>query len=250
MKRRKFIQYAGAGTIASLGLYREQRASAQTAVTIQWLGHTCFLFTGGARILVNPFRSIGCTAGYRAPQVGSNVVMISSLLFDEGWTQGLPGNPRKLSESGIYELASGQVQGIATDHDLRGGRQFGTNVMWRWNQGGLTILHMGGAAAPITDEQRILIGQVDVILIPVGGGPKAYGPQAARQAIADIGPKIVIPTHYRTAAADPATCELQPLDDFLALMDAPVRQVGNRTALSRASLPESGYRIDVFSYSF
>ncbi|MEO0408194.1 MAG: MBL fold metallo-hydrolase [Cyanobacteria bacterium P01_A01_bin.135] len=250
MKRRKFIQHAGAGALASLGLYREQRAAAQTAVTLQWLGHTCFLFTGGQRVLVNPFRTIGCTAGYRPPEVTADVVMTSSLLFDEGWTQDLPGSPRKLADPGIYELASGQVQGIVSDHDLKGGRQFGTNVMWRWNQGGLTILHMGGAAAPITDEQRILIAQVDVVIIPVGGGPKAYGPQAARDAIAEIEPKIVIPAHYRTGAADPETCSLQPLDDFLSLMDAPVRQVGNSTALTPASLPESGYRIDVFSYSF
>jgi len=251
MKRRKFIQYASAGAIASLGLYREQRASAQTAsVTVEWLGHTCFLFTGGQRILVNPFRTVGCTAGYRAPQVTADVVMTSSQLFDEGWTTGLPGNPRKLDEPGIYELDSGQVQGITSDHDLRGGRQFGSNVLWRWNQGGLTILHMGGAAAPITDEQEILIGRADVILIPVGGGPKAYGPQAAKDAIERLEPKIVIPTHYRTAAADAATCDIQPLDDFLSLMDAPVRQVGNRTSLSKSSLPDSGYRVDVFSYGF
>ncbi|MGF1537936.1 MAG: MBL fold metallo-hydrolase [Elainellaceae cyanobacterium] len=249
MKRRKFIQYAGAGAIATLGLYRDQRAQAQTSsVTVEWLGHTCFLFSGGQRILVNPFRTIGCTAGYRAPQVEADVVMSSSRLFDEGWTVGLPGSPRKLVDPGIYELASGRVEGIAADHDRVGGRRFGVNTLWRWSQGGLTILHMGGAAAPITEEQRILIGRSDIVLIPVGGGPKAYGPQEAKAAIERLNPKIVIPTHYRTAAAG-ENCDLQPLDDFLSMMDAPVRQVGSRTSFSSASLPESGYRIDVFSYS-
>ncbi len=250
MKRRKFFQYAGAGAIATLGLSRGQRAQAQSSsVTIEWLGHTCFLFSGGQRILVNPFRPAGCTAGYRAPQVAADVVMTSSKLFDEGWTVDLPGNPRKLSEPGIYELASGRVEGITADHDRQGGRRFGTNILWRWSQGGLTILHMGGAAAPVTEEQRILVGRADVVLIPVGGGPKAYAPQEAKAAIERIGPKIVIPTHYRTAAAD-AACDLQPLDDFLSIMDAPVRQVGSRASFSSASLPESGYRVDVFGYNF
>ncbi|MGF1515882.1 MAG: MBL fold metallo-hydrolase [Elainellaceae cyanobacterium] len=250
MKRRKFIQYAGAGAIATLGLSRGQKATAQTSsVTVEWLGHTCFLFTGGQRILVNPFRPVGCAAGYRAPLVAADVVMTSSKLFDEGWTVGLPGEPRKLTEPGIYELTSGRVEGITADHDRRGGRQFGSNTLWKWRQGGLTILHMGGAAAPITDEQRILIGRIDMMLVPVGGGPKAYGPQEAKAAIDRIAPKIVVPTHYRTAAAG-EVCDIRPLDDFLSIMDAPVRQVGSQASFSQASLPEEGYRIDTFSYGF
>jgi L-ascorbate metabolism protein UlaG (beta-lactamase superfamily) len=259
MKRREFIRYAGAGlgTAIGLGIVSRQQASqaqSNSSVTIQYLGHTCFLFTGGGRrILVNPFRSIGCTAGYRSPDVAADLVMVSSRLLDEGAPQNIPGNPRLLSEPGIYEFSGGmQVQGVRTNHDDIGGRRFGVNVVWSWNQGGLKILHMGGAATPITVEERILMGNPDVLFVPVGGGPKAFTPEEAQAAVRSLSPKIIIPTHYRTQAADEATCDILPLDHFLSLMEGtPITQVGGDTVTLRPSdLPESGSRIEVLSYRF
>jgi L-ascorbate metabolism protein UlaG (beta-lactamase superfamily) len=250
MKRRHFVQYAGASLLATtgLGIVTPKLVQAQTgSVTVQALGHTCFLFTGDGRsILVNPFRPIGCTAGYSAPQVAADIVMISSRLLDEGVVEGLPGNPRILSDPGIYELPGTSIQGISTDHDTVGGQRFGINVVWRWTQGGINILHMGGAAAPVTVEQQILMGRPDLLLIPVGNGPKAYGPEEAKAAIQTLNPKLIIPTQYRTEAADEATCDILPLDNFLALMEGtPINRVGNSIALGQADLPESGSQIIV-----
>lgn len=258
MKRRQLFHYAGAGlgaAIATVAASRWYPAQAQSAssLTIQWLGHTCFLFTGsGRRILTNPFLPIGCTAGYRKPQVASDLVMISSRLLDEGVTEGLPGNPRVLSESGIFEFTGMQVQGIRTAHDDLGGRRFGDNVVWRWNQGGLVVLHLGGAAAPITVEEQILMGRPDVLMLPVGNGVKAFTPEEARDTVQRLNPKIVIPTHYRTQAADEAACDILPLENFLTLMEGtPVqRSNGDSITLRAADLPSSGARIQVLSYRF
>lgn len=144
------MRYAGAGLLATLGtglasgFESYQAQSASGALSIQWLGHTCFLFTGsGLRVLVNPFRTIGCTAGYRAPKVTADLVLISSQLFDEGAVEGLSGNPRILFEPGAYEVSGVQLQGISTPHDRVSGRRFGTNVAWRWTQGGVNVLHLG-----------------------------------------------------------------------------------------------------------
>jgi L-ascorbate metabolism protein UlaG (beta-lactamase superfamily) len=183
--------------------------------------------------------------------VAADLFMISSRLFDEGVTEGLPGNPRLLSESGIYEFDGMQVQGIRTDHDDVGGRRFGDNIVWRWNQGGLTIVHMGGAAAPITVEQQILISRPDIALIPVGGGVKAYTPEEAKAALQVLRPKIMIPTHYRTQAADETTCDIQPLDNFLSLIEGtPVERNGDSISIRRSDLPASGTKIQILSYSF
>lgn len=260
MKRRQFIRYASMSALSAAlatGISSaEQPSHAQTggSVTLTWLGHTCFLFSGsGRRILVNPFRPIGCTAGYRPPNVAADLVLISSRLLDEGVVDGVPGNPRILAEPGVYEFQNLQVQGISTYHDRNQGRRFGINTVWRWNQEGLNILHMGGAAAPVTVEQQILMGRPDVLLLPVGGGVKAYTPQEAKQAIEVLSPKVVVPTHYRTAAAEPDTCDITELDQFLALMgdDVPVsRRNSDTVSLSRASLPDSGFKIEVLSYRF
>jgi len=230
-----------------------QGYSAQTggALGVQWLGHSCFLFTGdGRRILVNPFRSLGCTAGYRAPRVAAELVLISSQLLDEGAVELVPGNPRLLYESGVYQFNKKRIQGIRTDHDRLGGKRFGTNVAWQWRQGGLNILHLGGTASPISLEQKILMGRPDVLFVPIGGGANVYAPDEARQAIQVLNPKLIIPTHYRTKAAAANECESVGIEQFLSLMSGtPVRRSGNTLSLRSANLPKEGMAIQVMSYS-
>ncbi|TAF21789.1 MAG: Zn-dependent hydrolase, partial [Nostocales cyanobacterium] len=50
MKRRELLGYAGAGLATALvtNFSSHLPVNAQSSgVSIQWLGHTCFLFTGG-----------------------------------------------------------------------------------------------------------------------------------------------------------------------------------------------------------
>jgi L-ascorbate metabolism protein UlaG (beta-lactamase superfamily) len=259
MKRRQLMRYAGAGLLTTLGTgltsgfnpSLAQKASG--GLSVQWLGHTCFLFTGsGLRVLVNPFRPIGCTAKYRPPKVAADLVLISSQLLDEGDIEGLPGNPKILYEPGAYQVSGVRLQGISIPHDRNGGRNFGTNVAWLWTQGGIKILHMGGAAAPIDIEQKILIGRPDLALVPVGGGRKAYNPQEAKQAVNALNPKVLIPTQFRTQAADDGACDLVSVDEFLTLMDGmSVNRVRSDTITLRPSdLPQSGSVVKLLSYQF
>jgi L-ascorbate metabolism protein UlaG (beta-lactamase superfamily) len=259
MKRRQLMRYAGAGLLTTMGTVIASEFSPSLAqkpsggLSVQWLGHTCFLFSGsGLRILVNPFRPIGCTAGYRPPKVAADLVLISSQLLDEGEIEGLPGDPQILYEPGAYKVSGIQLQGISIAHDREGGRRFGSNVAWLWSQSGIKILHLGGAAAPLEIEQKILIGRPDLVLIPVGGGPKAYNPEEAKQAISALNPKMVIPTHYRTQAADSSNCEIVAVDEFLTLMDGMTvrRANSNAIALKSSDLPENGPVVQLLSYNF
>ncbi len=256
MKRRQLMRSVGAASLAAVGTtflggFQKSQAQTSSGVSVRSLGHTCFLFTGNnQRVLVNPFRRVGCTAGYPALNVTADVVLISSRLLDEGAVEDVQGNPTQLYEPGVYQLNGLQFQGIRTNHDRMDGMRFGLNIVWRWNQGGLNILHLGGAAAPITLEQQILMGRPDLLLLPVGGGPKAYNPTEAKAAMDFLQPKIVIPTHYRTQAADAASCDIVPVEEFLALVGGvPVRQANSSAiALSPADLPASGSVIQLLSY--
>jgi len=259
MKRRQLMRYASAGLLTTIGTglasgFRSSQAETGSGtLSVQWLGHTCFLFSGGgSRVLVNPFRTLGCTQGYRAPKVAADLVLISSQLLDEGAAEGLPGNPRILYEPGVYQVGGIQLQGISLAHDRVGGRRFGSNVAWQWTQSGIKILHLGGAAAPIALEQKILMGSPDLALVPVGGGPKAYDPQEAKQAVNVLNPKVVIPTHFRTQAADGSACEIVTVDDFLGLMDGmKVRRVNSDTiTINSADLPQNEPVIQVLNYNF
>ncbi|MGQ4647463.1 MBL fold metallo-hydrolase [Lyngbya aestuarii] len=259
MKRRQLMRYLGTGllttfsTVVASELTPSQAQTPSSTLSVKWLGHTCFLFTGGGlRVLVNPFRTLGCTAGYRPPQIDADIVLISSQLLDEGAAGGLPGNPQIIFEPGAYEISGVKIQGIATPHDRVGGKRFGTNVAWQWNQSGVKILHLGGAAAPIELEQKILMGSPDILLIPVGGGAKAYNPQEAKRAISTLNPKMIIPTHFLTQAADPAACDIVQVDEFLTLMEGvPASRVNSDTITVKSSdLPKNGSMIKILSYAF
>lgn len=256
MNRRRFMHYVQAGLITSLATgfatqWQSSPVQAAGSLSIRWLGHTCFLFSGsGIQVLVNPFRPIGCTAKYPAPRASANIVLISSRLLDEGAVEGLPGRPKLLFEPGVYKTNGLQFQGIRTLHDRVNGFRFGTNVAWKWVQGGVNVVHLGGIASPINVDQKILMGRPDVLLIPVGGSAKAYNPEEAKAAIQALNPKIVIPTHYKTAAADENACDLQPVDAFLSLMQGTTirRPVGSGITVSSGNLPSSGPIIQVLNY--
>jgi L-ascorbate metabolism protein UlaG (beta-lactamase superfamily) len=255
MKRRQLMGYAGTGLATALfsNFAAHLPVHAQsTGVSVQWLGHTCFLFTGsGLKILVNPFRPLGCTARYRPPKVAADLVLISSQLLDEGAVDNLPGNPKIIYKPGSYEFKGIKFQGISTDHDRKGGKQFGTNTVWKWTQGGVNILHLGGIAAPISIEQKILMGRPDVVFIPVGGSEKAYNAEEATQAIKVLNPRLVIPTHYLTQAADSQTCTLTKLDDFLKLNPGiKARQNNNESVNITAQILPENTEFQILSYKF
>lgn len=264
MQRRQFIQLAQGGLISTLTAVgaialdrnlspvsaqnkrRNNPSSSGGSLTIEWLGHMSFLISGGGRtILTHPFKPVGCTANKPQPKVAADLILISSRLLDEGFIDGLPKNNRILSQPGAYNIQGLNIQGIRMDHDRIGGRRFGTNVAWRWQQAGIRILHLGGAAAPIQADQRILMGRPDVLIVPVGGGPKGYTASEAQTVVSTLNPRLVIPTHYRTVKAGDS-CDLSPVDEFLTLMSGKVQKIGGSSLqLTASSLPE-GTSVRVF----
>jgi L-ascorbate metabolism protein UlaG (beta-lactamase superfamily) len=257
MKRRQLIRYGGisiATVISSwLSSYRVMAQNVDSdGVTIQYLGHTCFLFTGsGLKVLVNPYQAAGCTAGYNLPDLQPDVVLVSSFLTDEGAINSVKGNPEVISQRGVHNFRGIKFQGFSLPHDRESGRRFGDNIAWRWTQGGVNILHLGGAAGALETEDKILLSGADILLTPVGGGIKAYNPQEARKVVKVLNPRLVIPTHYRTSAASKKDCDLAPVDDFLALAkDLQVAQVGSdRFKVKKSYLKNDPPLVRVLNYS-
>ncbi|MEY2855757.1 MAG: hypothetical protein RLZZ74_66 [Cyanobacteriota bacterium] len=258
MKRRKLIRYGGMGmaTAIASGLLPRLPAMAQNTdtdgVTIQYLGHTCFLFTGnGLKVLVNPYEAVGCAAGYTLPDLQPDVVLVSSFLLDEGAVNSVKGKPEIITQRGVHNFGDLKFQGFALAHDREGGKRFGKNIAWRWTQGGVNILHLGGAAGALETEEKILLSGADILLIPVGGGAKAYDSQEARKAVKILNPRMVIPTHYRTAVSSKKDCDLAPVDEFLTLTaDLKVAQVGSdRFKVKKSYLKDDQTLVRVLDYN-
>ena len=225
---------------------------ASESLTIQYLGHTCFLFTGsGATVLVNPYQPVGCTAGYSFPPLQPDVLLVSSFLLDEGAVDQVSGNPKLFTNRGTHSSNGIDFKGFSMPHDREQGRRFGENIAWRWTQGGIDVVHLGGAAASLTTENKILLNGADILFVPIGGGIKAYNPEEAKQAAKVLNPKMVIPTHYRTSANDEENCDLAAVDEFLSLLDdMEIARVGSdRIAVRKEDLNRERTLVRVLDYT-
>ena len=224
-------------SLTALGL----PAHANTGVTVTSYGHSALLIQGGgASVLINPFRAVGCAAGLAEPRVSANVILASSRLLDEG---AAVASGTLLSAPGSYRLAGLRIEGIAAAHDRFGGRRFGKSTLWRWRQGGLEFAHLGGTAAPLSSEDQVLLGKPDVLIIGVGGGAKVYDGAEAAAVVRQLAPRRVIPVQYVSGRA-PKACDLSSVEPFLkAMAGTPVKRGGR--SLSLPAKLGNGLQIDV-----
>ena len=206
--------WAGAAPVPA-----EPESATESTVRVTSYGHSALLFESDeGRLLINPFRAVACAADLKEPRLAVDLILASSNLPDEGApvAQG-----RFLSTPGSYGLDDWQVEGFAAPHDHVGGRRFGQGVVWTWQQAGLRMAHMGGAAVPPTVAERILLSGVDVLVLAVGGGSKVMDGIQAAQVIDDLKPRLVIPVQYATATP-PAECDLATIEPFLEALPATV----------------------------
>jgi L-ascorbate metabolism protein UlaG (beta-lactamase superfamily) len=216
-------------------------AQANTGVTVTSYGHSALLIQGGgASVLINPFRAVGCAAGLAEPRLSANVILASSRLLDEG---AAVARGTMLSAPGSYRVAGLRIEGIAAAHDRFGGRRFGKATLWRWRQGGLEFVHLGGTAAQLSAEDQVLLGKPDVLIIGVGGGAKVYDGAEAAAVVRQLAPRRVIPVQYLSGPA-PKACDLTSVEPFLkAMAGTPVKRVGR--TLSLPGKLGNGLQVDV-----
>ncbi len=228
-------------TLAAAAVALPLAASANTGVTITSYGHSALLIQGGgAKVLVNPFKAVACASGLAEPRVSANVILASSLLLDEGAPVA---KGKFLSQPGSYRLAGLKIEGISAPHDRFGGRRFGQSTLWRWNQGGLSFAHLGGTAAQLSPEDRVLLGKPDVLIVGVGGGAKVYDGAEAAAVVRELAPKRVIPVQY-VSGKTPANCDQSSVEPFLeAMKGTSVKRVGR--VLSLPGKLGEGTQIDV-----
>lgn len=187
---------------------------------IRWYGQSAFLLRAddGAAIFIDPFGDLSAAGrdfrfGY-APisDVEADLLLITHEHLDHNAAERVGGSPQVIrSTAGRFESRFGEVVAVASEHDAVAGTQRGPNTIFVLHCDGLTVCHFGDfGQAALRPEQQAAIGQVDVLVLPVGGGPTTGGPAAAA-IVEALSPRLVVPMHYRTEAID----FLEPPDAFI-----------------------------------
>lgn len=196
------------------------------------LGHSSFRIKGkSATIVTDPYDS--SMVGLKFPKIDQvDIVTVSHDHGDHNAVANLSGTPFIISGPGEYEIKGVTVFGVSTWHDEKEGVDRGKNTVYNMTIDGIRVCHLGDLGHKLTDAQLDAIGDVDVLLIPVGGTYTITSKLAA-EVVAQLEPLIVVPMHYD------GKLNLEPVSNFLAQMGAEGTAPQPKLSVSKDRLPES-----------
>ncbi|MFB3881819.1 MAG: MBL fold metallo-hydrolase [Armatimonadota bacterium] len=204
---------------------------------IRFLGHATFLITAaGKRIVTDPYEpgGFGGAIGYGPLTEPADLVTISHAHADHNYVGMVPGDPRVISQPGQEQHGGVLFRALTTHHDANRGAERGSNTVWVLEAEGLTLCHLGDLGHGLAAEDCVALGDINVLLVPVGG-TFTIDAKGAAAVVNRLRPNIAIPMHYRTPKTK---LNLAPVDSFLS-GKAKVRQVaGSDLEVSANSLPE------------
>lgn len=180
---------------------------------LKWLGHSCFLLTSeaGVRILMDPCAP---STGYTVGPVAVDAVTASHDHYDHNYFEAALGDPVRITEPGVHEVKGVRITGIPTWHDKECGTKRGRNIMFLVEMDGLRVLHAGDLGHLPDAATLAAVGQVDVLLAPIGG-VFTIDAKEALQLAQLVNPKVFVPMHYKT---EQLSFELGELASFLNLL--------------------------------
>ena len=162
---------------------------------ITWYGQSCFKIQSSELVIViDPFsKDIGLTP----PRFRADIALVTHQHSDHNNLDSITGNPFTIASPGEYEAKGAYIHGIQTFHDAKKGQERGLNTIYVIEVEGIRILHLGDFGEADVSNAAFLeqIGEIDILLIPVGGTYTIDGEQAAKLS-KEIEPSYCIPMHY------------------------------------------------------
>ena len=196
---------------------------------ITWYGLSCFRLVERrhATIVTDPY---GKSIGLPELKLRADVVTISHDAPGHSHVAAVSGTQQILDGPGEYEIGSVFINGIATfgRDDAR------RNVLYVFEMEGLTVAHLGDLQQVPEQKEIEDLGQVNVLLVPVGAGKSLNAAQAA-ELVSILEPNIVVPMHY---ALPGLKLPLEGVDRFLKEMGVTEPKEEATLKLTSSQLPE------------
>jgi len=206
---------------------------------ISWLGHSCFKIEddSGKVVVTDPFAE---SVGYPVPKIRADVVTVSHEHYDHNNVKAIQGDPAVVRGPGEKTAAGMKFEGTATYHDEKKGKLRGENTIFCFEMDGVRVCHLGDLGHLLGEKEAKALGDVDVMMIPVGG-TFTLDAGGAKKVVGMIKPKIAIPMHFKTPAL---TFEVDSVDRFLS--GQKVERPGK--SITEDDLPVEGRKIVLLEY--
>jgi L-ascorbate metabolism protein UlaG (beta-lactamase superfamily) len=190
---------------------------------VEWYGQSAFrLSTQETTVAIDPFGALPALASARGMQfdypsidgLSADLLLVTHEHIDHNGVEAIGGDPAVLrSTAGKLESPIGEVIAVASEHDEAAGTERGPNTIFVFELDGIRVAHFGDfGQSELREEQATAIGAVDLLIVPVGGGP-TIGATGAKAIVERLSPRWVVPMHYRT----PRIGFLDTADAFLEL---------------------------------
>lgn len=205
-------------------------------MNIKWLGHSSFLITSPtATLITDPYDSdkYGDSLTYAPIDETADVVTLSHHHADHGNADAVRGEPIIVSTPGPHQAAGLNINGVPVFHDTQGGAQRGDVVAFIISDGDITVCHLGDLGHELTAQQAEAVGQIDVLLIPVGGY-FTIDAAAATRVWQQLSPRVTIPMHFRN---DKCHFQIETVEPFLAGKPDVERPGSSEIIVSQENLP-------------
>jgi L-ascorbate metabolism protein UlaG (beta-lactamase superfamily) len=188
---------------------------------VEWYGQSAFhLSTAEQSVAIDPFADMSAMAASRGMRfdyppiadVEADLLLVTHEHADHNGVEAIVGSPAILrSTAGTLQSPLGEVVAIASEHDEQAGTARGPNTIFVFELDGLRVCHFGDfGQSGLRPEQAAAIGELDLLILPVGGGP-TIGAEQATEIGAAVGAKVIVPMHYKTERID----FLAPVDELV-----------------------------------
>lgn len=212
---------------------------------ITWLGHSAFKFqdkigSDGVTVITDPFDD---KIGLRMPKIEADILTISHDHEDHNNTGAIKGKPFLIHCAGEYEIKNIAIEGVQVPHDDKDGKERGMVTAYRFDMDDISIAHLADLGGPLNSKQLETLGNVDVLLIPVGG-KFTLDAKKAVEVVSQIEPRIVIPMHY---AVPGLIYDLDSVDKFIKELGVKPR-MEEKLKVTKRDLPQEDMELVILSY--
>lgn len=186
-----------------------------------------------ATVIIDPYDP--AFTGLKLPKDLTADVVLSSHAHEDHNNAGAVNAAMEFSEPGEYEVGGVVITGINSFHDDSQGSQRGRNIIFHLMFDNLNIVHLGDLGqTKLTETQLAQIGEVDILLVPVGS-VYTIDAKSAATISSQLEPKIIIPMHYKIEGLK---FELEGVEAFLKEMGAEGVVAQPKLSITKEKLPE------------
>lgn len=203
---------------------------------ISWLGQTCVKLQTKHNdedviILIDPYRP---TKGDFPRNLSASVALFSR---GENDAITITGNPFLITTLGEFEIKD--VMAYAYSHS-------DGSIIFKINCEGISLLHLGQTKTQIDTALLDKIGNVDILLLPVGDDKRYFDPEDATKVITEMEPRVIIPIAHQ--------CDTDPsagaVSDFIKELGIKPEITDKKIIIKKKDLPQEDRKLYVLEKNY